>query len=269
MDDEGALHGEVVHDAATMQLETITLARCAEASGVVVIIDVLRAFTTAAHALGAGAAEVVCVGSVADALAERERWPGSLVMGEVGGRPVDGFDLSNSPSALSRVDVRGRTLIQRTSAGTQGVVGSVAATALFATSFACAAGTARAVAALRPDRVTFVATGVDDRDGEEDLACADYLAALLSGPPLDPAPYLARVRGSDAARPFLAGDDPDFPGTDVEAACQVDVVDFALRAHLEGGRPVLRPDPAAERAPEHHPGGQTESNGLAGAPPDS
>lgn len=248
-----------------MELRTITLGRCSEATGVVVIVDVLRAFTTAAHAVGGGAVEVVCVGTVAEAMTERERRPDSLVMGEVGGRPVDGFDLSNSPSALRSADVRGRTLIQRTSAGTQGVVGSVGATALFATSFACAGATARAVAALQPDAVTFVATGVDDRDGDEDISCADYLGSLLTGSRPDPAPFLARVRGSDAARPFLAADDSDFPSEDIDVACQLDVVDVALRAHLEGDRPVLRP----ERPPGGSSAGQTSSKGVAAPPPDS
>ena len=248
-----------------MDLQTVTLERCGEAAGVVVIVDVLRAFTTAAHALAAGAVEIVCVGTVAHAFAERERRPGSLVMGEVGGRPVDGFDLSNSPAALRTADLRGRSLIQRTSAGTQGVVGSVGATALFAASFACAGATARAVAALQPAAVTFVATGVDDRDGDEDVACADYLTALLGGSQPDPSPFLARVRGSDAAQRFLSGDDPDFPAADVEAACRLDVVDVALRADIEQDRPILRP----HRPPRSPATGQARSSGLAGAPPDS
>ena len=224
-----------------MEVRTVTLERCDQAAGVVVVVDVLRAFTTAAHAMRFGAAEIVCVGTVAEAFAERDRRPSSVVMGEVGGRPVEGFDLSNSPTALRPDAVRGRTVIQRTSAGTQGVVASTGASALFATSFACAAATARAVDALDPQVVTFVATGVDDRDGQEDLACADYLAELLAGTRPSPDPFLARVRQSDAARKFLAEDDPDFPAADVAAACEVDVVDVALRADLEGDHPVLRP----------------------------
>ena len=66
--------------------------------------------------------EVVLVGRVEDAFALRRRWPDALVMGEVDGRRVAGFDFGNSTSAIARADLRGRRLIQRTSAGTQGVV---------------------------------------------------------------------------------------------------------------------------------------------------
>jgi 2-phosphosulfolactate phosphatase len=247
----------------------VTLDGAASATGVVVVVDVLRAFTTAAYALGAGAEAVVCVGTVEEALVERARRPGALAMGEIGGRPIPGFDLSNSPADIHRADVAGRTLVQRTTAGTQGIVRSPAGAQVFAASFVCAGATARAVAALSPATVTFVATGVDHRDGEEDRACAEYLEALLRtagtaahgmadagadgsagrphypapDPAPDPAPYLARVRASDAARPFLAGDDVDFRPVDVDLATTVDAVAFALPVHREHGLAVLRPVP--------------------------
>ena len=53
------------------------------ASGAVAVIDVLRAFTTAAVAFARGAAQIVMVGGVEEALALRERvedagrWRGS------------------------------------------------------------------------------------------------------------------------------------------------------------------------------------------------
>ena len=46
--------------------------------GVVVVIDVLRAFTTAAFAFAAGAREIVLVSTVDEALALRERLAGAL-----------------------------------------------------------------------------------------------------------------------------------------------------------------------------------------------
>lgn len=92
-------------------------------SGVVVAVDVLRAFTTAAYAFAAGAASIWLVGTVDEALTFGRALPGSLVMGEEHGRRPAGFDLSNSPVDISHADVDGRILVQRTSAGTQGVIG--------------------------------------------------------------------------------------------------------------------------------------------------
>lgn len=90
--------------------------------GPAVVIDVLRAFTTAAWALGAGAKRVLLVATVEEALDLGRSIPGSRVMGEVGGAPPAGFHFGNSPPTLARGDVGGRTLIHRTTAGTQGVL---------------------------------------------------------------------------------------------------------------------------------------------------
>ncbi len=95
--------------------------------GPVVVIDVIRAFTTAAYAFGAGAEAIYLVGSVEEALAFTTRHTGALAMGEDRGRRPAGFDFPNSPVAVSRTDLSGRTMVQRTSAGTQGVIAATRA----------------------------------------------------------------------------------------------------------------------------------------------
>ena len=75
---------------------------------VVVAIDVLRAFTTAAYALAGGAREIRLVAGVDEAIALGRSIPGALVMGEEHGRRPDGFDLSNSPVAVTKANVDGR-----------------------------------------------------------------------------------------------------------------------------------------------------------------
>ena len=51
-----------------IQFRIHALESAAEARGMVVVIDVLRAFTTAAYAFHLGAKEIRCVGSVDEAL---------------------------------------------------------------------------------------------------------------------------------------------------------------------------------------------------------
>ena len=95
--------------------------------GPVVVVDVIRAFTTAAYAFGSGAAEIYLVGDVEEALAFKRSRPGTLALGENRGRRPDGFDYPNSPAMVIRADLTGRTLVQRTSAGTRGVVAAAEA----------------------------------------------------------------------------------------------------------------------------------------------
>ena len=92
-----------------------------ETKGTAVIVDVFRAFTTAAIAFSRGAYKVILVAEVDEALDLRRRGLGDLCMGEVAGIRPEGFDFGNSPFELSQADVRGKTLIQSTRAGTVGV----------------------------------------------------------------------------------------------------------------------------------------------------
>src|SRR5512136_1543681 len=105
-----------------MRFQYTTLETCYKAKNTVVVIDVIRAFSTAAYAFGAGAESITLVSGVKEALELRAAIPGALVMGEVGGIKVDSFDFGNSPAEFLGLDLSGKALIQRTSAGTQGIV---------------------------------------------------------------------------------------------------------------------------------------------------
>ena len=85
----------------------------------VVVIDVLRAFSTAAVALDRGAVEIYPVLDVADAFDRRAREPDLVLMGETDCRPVPGFDMGNSPVAAAAFPFAGRRAVQRTTAGTR------------------------------------------------------------------------------------------------------------------------------------------------------
>ena len=61
-----------------------------------VVIDVVRAFTVAHYAFLRGAEEIRLVPDVEAALAVREKQPEVLLAGEIGGLPIEGFDLDNS-----------------------------------------------------------------------------------------------------------------------------------------------------------------------------
>jgi 2-phosphosulfolactate phosphatase len=206
------------------------LQHCADLTGAVVVIDVLRSFTTAAYALAQGADEVVAVDSLGAALALRARDPGSLAIGALGGgAPAPGLDLGNSPSLLAGLDLRGRSVILYTAGGTRALNACGHADTVLAASLVCAGATAAWLQALAPARVTLVVTGVwTDRDGDEDHACADLIEALLRGDDPPRAPYAARARLSDFGRRFSAGDNPHLPPTDLDCSTAVDAFDFAL-----------------------------------------
>src|SRR5258706_1749350 len=157
-----------------------------KARGLTIVIDVFRAFSTAAHAFDRGAVEVVLVAEVDEAFGLRERWPDALIMGEVHGRRVPGFDFGNSTTAIARAELAGRRMIQRTSAGTQGVVAASGAEDLLLGSFVCAGALVRSIEHAGPALVSLVAMGMrGERPAAEDEACATLLEARLEHRPLD------------------------------------------------------------------------------------
>ncbi len=225
-----------------MQIQRATLDTCAQAIGTVVVIDVLRAFTTAAYAFAAGAADITLVAEIEEAFALRERNPDVLLVGEVNGWPIDGFDYGNSPSVFLEHDMSGRHLVQRTTAGTQGAVRSRKADTLLATSLCCARATVDYVRRHPTPSITLVVTGARPGDpGDEDTACADYLEALLKGRSPNQGEIVRRVRQSEAARKFLDPVFPKFPLADLECALEIDRFDFALPVRRREGVLVMEP----------------------------
>lgn len=229
-----------------MKIDRAGLDACSQADGVVVVIDVLRAFSTSAYAFAAGADEILPVATVAEAFELRRRFPGALLMGEVDGLKIDGFDFGNSPDDFAGNELNGRRMIQRTGHGTQGLVLSRSAAHLYAASFVCARATVEAVLRLQPTRVTFVITGAGISpggaaftQGDEDAACADYLEALLRGEAPDPAPYLERVIQAPTANKFHDPEQVDFSPADLDRCTRLDRFGFAMPVVRAGGLLVM------------------------------
>lgn len=193
------------------------------------VIDVLRAFTTAAWAFARGAERIHPVGTVEEAFALRERDPKLLLMGEQDWRRVEGFDFGNSPYEVSLADLSGRSVVQRTSAGTQGLMRTAHLEHRFAASLVVATATAQALRRLEAREVSFIITGTGHGiSAEEDEACADWIETALSGRETDAMEIEKKVRGSAAAGVFCDPGNPLYAPEDVRLACEVDRFDFAM-----------------------------------------
>ena len=215
------------------------------ARGVVIIVDVLRAYTTAAVALSRGASKIVLVAEVEEALALRSDGVGELCMGEVGGMRPEGFDFGNSPSQLSRADVQGKTIIQSTRAGTVGMNAAQGADQLYGGSFAVASATVEAISRHAPPLVTIVAMGSEGRiRTDEDEQCALYLRNLLLGVTPDHDSVRSLMLAGSEARKYGNPATPHFPVEDRDMAATIDSHNFAIRVTKEQGLLVARKESA-------------------------
>jgi len=212
------------------------------AEGAVVVVDVLRAFTTAAAAFSAGADRIVLVRTTEDAL-ELKRAHGWLAMGEVSGRWAEGFDLSNSPVQAAARNLAGATIVQRTGAGTQAVIACTRARRLWCTGLVTASATARAVAAAGRGAPDYVLSGVlpdHGMTGDDDLLAARLVERARLGEPLEARATGAAVAATDEAAHTLSLGPEHTPPGDIDFCVDVDRFDFAMEATREAVGWVLR-----------------------------
>lgn len=225
------------------EIKKITRSACHKAEGLVVVIDVIRAFTTAAFAFAQGAEKIIAVATIDDALNLHKEYPDYLLVGEQEGYPVPGFHFGNSPYQVSRHDLLGKTLVQRTSSGTQGVVRSINAERMLVSSFVVAEATYQRILSLQPELVTFVITG-QKSGGIEDWALADYLEAKILGKKVNPKEYIQKVIDSPCTTRWLEDEDQDIVQgflKDLDAVIKIDHFPFALEVFPTDGKHIIKP----------------------------
>ncbi|MFJ3875930.1 2-phosphosulfolactate phosphatase [Streptomyces sp. NPDC090077] len=212
-----------------------------DAPSAAVVVDVMRAFTVAAWAFARGAEKIVLAESLDQVLDLKSRHPDWVALKD--GPPAAGFDAVNSPGLLRSADLGGRTVVQKTTAGTVGALAVKDASLVLCAGFVVAEATARLLRERGCGSVTFVVTGEDGR-AEEDLACAQYIARRAAGAGTDAAGFLRRAAGSRAAAELTEGVRQGSHPDDVALCLELDRFPFAMVAEPEGAHMVLRPFPA-------------------------
>ncbi|MEU0402832.1 2-phosphosulfolactate phosphatase [Streptomyces sp. NPDC006197] len=221
-----------------MDARFLGIAELTQVPSVAVVVDVMRAFTVAAWAFAQGAEKIVLAESPDEALALKARHPDWVALKD--GAPAPGFDAVNSPGLLRSVDLGGRTVVQKTTAGTVGALAVKDASLVLCASFVVAEATARFLRTHGCDSVTFVVTG-EDGQADEDLACAQYIARRATGDGTDAAEFLRRAGRSRAAAELTQGVRRGAHPDDVALCLELDRFPFAMTAAQEDSLMVLRP----------------------------
>ena len=225
-----------------MEISLGSLKRGAEeAQGTTIIIDVFRAFTTAAIAFDRGAKEIVLFADPNDALDLHRKGVGDYLMGEVSGKKPDGFHFGNSPHEISDVDMTGKTLIQSTRAGTVGVEAATNAAEVFLGSFVVAQATVDAIMKESPSLVSIIAMG--DQGvvrADEDEQCGIYLRNIMEERKPDFNAVKSLIMTGGATQKFFDPEQPQYHPEDVALALQADRYSFAMKISREDGLLVAR-----------------------------
>ncbi|MCB0736238.1 MAG: 2-phosphosulfolactate phosphatase [Bacteroidetes bacterium] len=142
----------------------------------VVVIDVYRATSAITAALASGVKEVIPVGTVEEAKAYKAK--GFLAAAERKGAVVKGFDLGNSPIALSQAEHKGKSIVLTTSNGTKALLKTEGAKEVIIASFLNEQAVVNYLAEHH-NNVIFLCAGWKDRFNLEDTAVAGAISRGL------------------------------------------------------------------------------------------
>jgi 2-phosphosulfolactate phosphatase len=194
--------------------------------------------------LANGADRIIPVGSLEEAFRLKRLNPDWILMGERDGRRVEGFDYGNSPYEIRDVDFTGRTVIQTTGAGTQGVVRARGADQIILASFVTAGATIEHIKRVRPKLLSIVAMGsMGVEPAVEDELCADYIEMGLRGMRMDFEEVKRRIRSSPSGAKFFDPSQPQYRPEDYHMALELDRFDFILKAIKENQLQVVKRPP--------------------------
>ena len=227
-----------------MHIEILDLVEGAkQARGLAVIIDVFRAFSTACYVVRNGARQIIPVGDVDLAYQLKAQNPDYVLMGERKGKRLPGFDYGNSPADIQAVDFSGKTVIQTTSAGTQGFANAKDADELISGSFVNAGAIVSYIEKQSPDSVSLVCMGTwAVKPAAEDRLCAEYISERLRGRQPDHKQIYNRLKAAQTAHIFFDPEVKWAPEADFDLCLNIGLCDFVLKAkEIDNDLMALRP----------------------------
>lgn len=229
----------MIVDHKVPKIQIIRKEDSSQATGVAVIIDVLRSFTTAAYAFGSGAEKIILTSKLDEAAALAKAIPGALTVGDENKKPIKGFNFDNSPWSFTGHDLTGKILIHYNASSAHDIALNLPCKNILASSFVVAEATIARMHTLGTTEVSFIITG--NEDGSEDQALAEYFQARLSDK-YDGhlGPYLRKVSSSPIGK-YLHQRNDEYPLSDLDAALAVDAFPFAMEIIKEGGLTVIQP----------------------------
>lgn len=211
------------------------------ATGLTVIIDVFRAFSTACYAFNLGADKIYPIGNIDQAYQLKTKNKGFVLVGERNEQKPEGFDFGNSPSQLLNGDLSGKTIVHTTSSGTQGIANALNAEEIISGSFVNASAIIRYIQQRQPETVSLVCMGYAcEYPTDEDTLCAEFIKNELEGKSNDFEKMVNTMHNGSGARFFDAKKQSWSPEKDFELCLDLNRFDFVLKVENEGELNYLR-----------------------------
>lgn len=202
----------------------------------VVVIDVLRAFTTACYAINNNPRDYIVVEDLSLAYKLKKENPDFILMGERNGLNLSGFDYGNSPTEIKDLDFSNKTIIHTTTLGTKGIANALKHTKKVITgSFVNAKSVISYIKKENPKYVHLFCT--DGRlNDNEDLMLAKYIKGYFENKPLNIDVIRENLVKHESGRNYLNNPRTQHSKSDFFLALELNKFDFVIKAHLESDK---------------------------------
>lgn len=155
-----------------------------------IVVDVLRATSTIAAALDAGAEAVQVFSAVDELMRISDQWPAEqrIRIGERGGQKVEGFELGNSPLGVTSDVVSGKRLFITTTNGTRALQRVQNAKTVLTAALTNRKTIVEYLMKNQPETIWIVGSGWEGTYSLEDTVCAGAVAEAFcheGGYPID------------------------------------------------------------------------------------
>ena len=224
-----------------------------DATGLTVIIDVFRAFSTACYVYDLGAVKIFPIGEIEQAYRLKEKNHDFVLIGERNEQKPAGFDFGNSPSQLITEKIAGKTIVHTTSSGTQGIANAKKADKIITGSFVNAGAIVKYIQQQQPQTVSLVCMGYAcEYPTDEDTLCAEWikneletkapsgLPSLGGNKPKSFADMVEIIRRGSGARFFDPEKQNWSPKADFKLCLDLNRFNFILKVEKENGLNYLR-----------------------------
>lgn len=198
----------------------------------IVVIDVLRAFTTACYIMDNNPKDYIIVSDIDTAYKLKRENPNYILIGERGGIKIPNFNYGNSPTEIRGLDFSNKTIVHTTTLGTKGIVNSLKHTEkVIIGSFVNAKAIINYLKKENPSNVYLFCS--DGRlNDNEDLMFAKYIEGYFANKPLNINIIRENLVKHESGVNYLINPVTKYSRSDFFLAFELDKFNFTLKAYL-------------------------------------
>jgi len=225
-------------EESQLKIEIIkSLKDAGKATGLAVVIDVFRAFTTEAYIFANGASKIIPVLDLDEAHKLKKENPDFILLGERKGIKVEGFDYGNSPTEIMNVDFSGKTIIHTTSNGTKGLANAHNAEMFLVGGLVVADSIIKYIKNNNFQNVSLISTAPDTENDNEDILLACYIRDVLNGNKVDELAIKNKLKTTTVA--LFLQNEAGVPQTDIDLCLDFHRFNFVIKKITENDQMYL------------------------------